>query len=182
MTLPVCPDDDRHTLTMDCILAFNLSSSANTNDDCCNAICHSICKQMWYWVKANIQAKHRLWESLQFCPLQLFRSRWSKYVNVEDRHAHAWPPVLCGRRVTSTSSLNSIGSQYLCDCGRRLNCNLQLCTSRQKNMKPKAEFQSLAEELQCFILTFLPYRDVLRCTSVSYNLQIDDPVLDGTLY
>ncbi|KAG2033721.1 hypothetical protein BDR03DRAFT_966730 [Suillus americanus] len=50
----------------------------------------------------------------------------------------------------------------------------------QQENKPKAEFQSLAEELQSYILSFLPYRDILRCTSVSYNLLlvIDVVVLD----
>ncbi|KAG1746019.1 uncharacterized protein EDB91DRAFT_138725 [Suillus paluster] len=37
-------------------------------------------------------------------------------------------------------------------------------------MKPKAEFQFLAEELQCYILSFLPYQDILRCTSVCKTL------------
>jgi hypothetical protein len=34
-------------------------------------------------------------------------------------------------------------------------------------MKPKAELLSLPEELLTHILTFLPWRDILRCTSVS---------------
>ncbi|KAG1751129.1 hypothetical protein EDB19DRAFT_1275165 [Suillus lakei] len=33
-------------------------------------------------------------------------------------------------------------------------------------MKPDAKFQSLAEELQSYILSFLPYRDILRCQSL----------------
>jgi hypothetical protein len=37
--------------------------------------------------------------------------------------------------------------------------------------------QSLAEELQRHILSFLPYRDILRCTFVSYNLPTDVAVL-----
>lgn len=41
----------------------------------------------------------------------------------------------------------------------------------QQENKPKAEFQSLAEELQSYILSFLPYRDILRCTSVCKALR-----------
>ncbi|KAG2341822.1 hypothetical protein BDR05DRAFT_964870 [Suillus weaverae] len=33
-------------------------------------------------------------------------------------------------------------------------------------MQPKTSFLSLARELLCYILSFLPYRDILRCTSV----------------
>ena len=40
-------------------------------------------------------------------------------------------------------------------------------------MKRKTEFLSLAEELQSYILSVLPWRDILHCTSVSYNLLID---------
>ncbi|KAG1720374.1 hypothetical protein EDB19DRAFT_574829 [Suillus lakei] len=36
---------------------------------------------------------------------------------------------------------------------------------------PKAGFLSLAEELQLYILRFLPYRDILRCTSVCKALR-----------
>ncbi|KAG2035066.1 hypothetical protein BDR03DRAFT_963621 [Suillus americanus] len=38
-------------------------------------------------------------------------------------------------------------------------------------MKPKAGFSSLAEELHFYILTFLPCRDILRCTSVCKALR-----------
>ncbi|KAG1751112.1 hypothetical protein EDB19DRAFT_1274303 [Suillus lakei] len=38
-------------------------------------------------------------------------------------------------------------------------------------MRSKAGFMSLAEELQFFILCFLPYRDILRCTSVCKALR-----------
>ena len=36
-----------------------------------------------------------------------------------------------------------------------------------KEMKQKPEFLFLAQELQCYILNFLPWQDILRCTSVS---------------
>jgi len=36
-------------------------------------------------------------------------------------------------------------------------------------MKANAGFLSLAEELQFYIIRLLPYRDILRCTSVSRN-------------
>ncbi|KAG0702060.1 hypothetical protein DFH29DRAFT_528715 [Suillus ampliporus] len=38
-------------------------------------------------------------------------------------------------------------------------------------MKPKAELLSLPEELQFYILRFLPWRDILRCTSVCKALR-----------
>ncbi|KAG1729777.1 hypothetical protein EDB19DRAFT_105390 [Suillus lakei] len=38
-------------------------------------------------------------------------------------------------------------------------------------MKPKARFLSLAEEIQFYILSFLPCRDILRCTSVCKALR-----------
>jgi hypothetical protein len=36
-------------------------------------------------------------------------------------------------------------------------------------MKSEAGFLSLAEELQSYILSFLPCQDILPCTSVSQN-------------
>ncbi|KAG1743221.1 uncharacterized protein EDB91DRAFT_235469 [Suillus paluster] len=39
-------------------------------------------------------------------------------------------------------------------------------------MKPKAEFLSLPEELLSYILSFLPWRDILRCTSVCKALRL----------
>ncbi|KAG1804393.1 uncharacterized protein BJ212DRAFT_1393791 [Suillus subaureus] len=36
-------------------------------------------------------------------------------------------------------------------------------------MQPKAGFLSLADELRFYILSFLSYQDILRCTSVSHN-------------
>lgn len=41
----------------------------------------------------------------------------------------------------------------------------------QQKMKPTAMLQSLAEELQRHILSFLPYRDILRCTFVCKALR-----------
>ncbi|KAG0704802.1 hypothetical protein DFH29DRAFT_1067803 [Suillus ampliporus] len=41
----------------------------------------------------------------------------------------------------------------------------------EKDTKPKAEFLFLAEELQSYILSFLPWRDILRCTSVCKTLR-----------
>ncbi|KAG1822734.1 uncharacterized protein BJ212DRAFT_1477149 [Suillus subaureus] len=41
----------------------------------------------------------------------------------------------------------------------------------QQETKPQADFQSLAEELQSYILSFLPYRDILRCISVCKALR-----------
>ncbi|KAG1775234.1 hypothetical protein EV702DRAFT_1269576 [Suillus placidus] len=38
-------------------------------------------------------------------------------------------------------------------------------------MQTKTGFLSLARELQCYILSFLPYRDILRCTSVCKALR-----------
>lgn len=38
-------------------------------------------------------------------------------------------------------------------------------------MKPTADLQSLAEEIQSYILSFLPYQDILRCTSVCKALR-----------
>ncbi|KAG1905124.1 uncharacterized protein F5891DRAFT_1183835 [Suillus fuscotomentosus] len=38
-------------------------------------------------------------------------------------------------------------------------------------MKPQIGFQFLAEELLCYILSFLPHRDILRCTSVCRTLR-----------
>ncbi|KAG2127983.1 hypothetical protein DEU56DRAFT_524701 [Suillus clintonianus] len=38
-------------------------------------------------------------------------------------------------------------------------------------MKPNTVFLSLAEELQVFILSFLPYRDILHCTSICKALR-----------
>jgi hypothetical protein len=43
-------------------------------------------------------------------------------------------------------------------------------------IKLKAEFLSLAEELQINILSFLPYQDILRCTSVSCDSSINTHV------
>ncbi|KAG1758148.1 hypothetical protein EDD22DRAFT_1000165 [Suillus occidentalis] len=40
-----------------------------------------------------------------------------------------------------------------------------------KNGKPKVEFLALAEELQSYILSFLPWQDVLRCASVCKALR-----------
>jgi hypothetical protein len=43
-------------------------------------------------------------------------------------------------------------------------------------MKAKVRFLSLAEELVIYILSFLPSRDILSCTSVGYvciNIVID---------
>ncbi|KAG2129452.1 hypothetical protein DEU56DRAFT_982325 [Suillus clintonianus] len=42
---------------------------------------------------------------------------------------------------------------------------------RQEEIKPTTDFQSLAEELQSHILSFLPYRDILRCTSLCKALR-----------
>jgi hypothetical protein len=39
-------------------------------------------------------------------------------------------------------------------------------------MKPTAEFMSLAAELHSYVLSFLPWQDVLRCSSVGYYLMI----------
>jgi hypothetical protein len=39
-------------------------------------------------------------------------------------------------------------------------------------MKPTAEFMSLATELHSYVLSFLPWQDVLRCSSVGYYLVI----------
>ncbi|KAG2354133.1 hypothetical protein BDR07DRAFT_1495028 [Suillus spraguei] len=36
----------------------------------------------------------------------------------------------------------------------------------------KLQFLSLAEDIHVYILTFLPYRDILRCTSVSITLLV----------
>ncbi|KAG1748401.1 uncharacterized protein EDB91DRAFT_1113810 [Suillus paluster] len=38
-------------------------------------------------------------------------------------------------------------------------------------MQPRAEFLFLAEELRSYILSFLPYKDILRCTSVCKALR-----------
>ncbi|KAG1819910.1 hypothetical protein EV424DRAFT_1347358 [Suillus variegatus] len=38
-------------------------------------------------------------------------------------------------------------------------------------MEPQTEFLSLAEELLCYILSFLPYRDILWCTSICRTLR-----------
>ncbi|KAG1795314.1 uncharacterized protein HD556DRAFT_378037 [Suillus plorans] len=38
-------------------------------------------------------------------------------------------------------------------------------------MKPRTSFLSVAEELLCYILSFLPYQDILRCTSVCRTLR-----------
>ncbi|KAG2107423.1 uncharacterized protein F5147DRAFT_653298 [Suillus discolor] len=38
-------------------------------------------------------------------------------------------------------------------------------------MEPQTGFLSLAEELLCYILSFLPYRDILRCTSICRTLR-----------
>jgi len=40
-------------------------------------------------------------------------------------------------------------------------------------MEPTAELLSLAEELRSYIMSFLPWQDILRCSSVSYNLLMD---------
>ncbi|KAG2035046.1 hypothetical protein BDR03DRAFT_548214 [Suillus americanus] len=45
------------------------------------------------------------------------------------------------------------------------------CAQREYGMKPKAGFISLAEELQFYILSFLPCRDILRCSSVCKALR-----------
>jgi hypothetical protein len=42
----------------------------------------------------------------------------------------------------------------------------------ENEMKP-TEFLSLPQELQCLILAFLPWRDILRLTSVSDWITID---------
>ncbi|KAG1751128.1 hypothetical protein EDB19DRAFT_2035967 [Suillus lakei] len=42
---------------------------------------------------------------------------------------------------------------------------------QQEETEPAAKFQSLAEELQSCILSFLPYQDILRCTSVCKTLR-----------
>jgi hypothetical protein len=54
----------------------------------------------------------------------------------------------------------------------------------ETEMHHKAEFLSLAEELQSHILSFLPWRDILRCASVSYDLliDVDVTVLDHFIY
>jgi hypothetical protein len=39
--------------------------------------------------------------------------------------------------------------------------------------QPKVEFLALAEELHSYILSFLPWQDILRCTSVSHKLTVD---------
>ncbi|KAG2034518.1 hypothetical protein BDR03DRAFT_595484 [Suillus americanus] len=41
-----------------------------------------------------------------------------------------------------------------------------------EEMNPKTEFQSLAQELQSYILSFLPYRDILCCASVCRALRL----------
>ncbi|KAG2066486.1 hypothetical protein BDR04DRAFT_1121178 [Suillus decipiens] len=41
----------------------------------------------------------------------------------------------------------------------------------QQEMEPIADLQSLAEEIQSYILSFLPYQDILRCTSVCKALR-----------
>ncbi|KAG1838914.1 hypothetical protein DFJ58DRAFT_120895 [Suillus subalutaceus] len=38
-------------------------------------------------------------------------------------------------------------------------------------LRPRAEFLSLAEELQSYILSFLPCKDILRCSSVCKALR-----------
>ncbi|KAJ8593044.1 hypothetical protein M405DRAFT_859244 [Rhizopogon salebrosus TDB-379] len=43
-------------------------------------------------------------------------------------------------------------------------------------MQPRAKFLSLGEEVQTNILSLLPYRDILRCASVSYNSPFNAPV------
>jgi hypothetical protein len=40
----------------------------------------------------------------------------------------------------------------------------------EKETEPRAEFLSLPQELQCYILGFIPWRDILRFTSVSFKL------------
>ncbi|KAG1777075.1 hypothetical protein EV702DRAFT_1268612 [Suillus placidus] len=40
-----------------------------------------------------------------------------------------------------------------------------------KDVKPKVEFLALAEELHAYILSFLPWQDILRCTSVCKALR-----------
>ena len=41
-------------------------------------------------------------------------------------------------------------------------------------MKAEVGFLSLAEELKVYILSFLPSRDILRCTSVGYVFIVVD--------
>lgn len=41
----------------------------------------------------------------------------------------------------------------------------------EKDVKPKLEFLALAEELHSYILSFLPWQDILRCTSVCKALR-----------
>jgi hypothetical protein len=36
-------------------------------------------------------------------------------------------------------------------------------------MNPAEHFPSLAEEIRTYILSFLPWRDILNCTSVGYS-------------
>lgn len=60
---------------------------------------------------------------------------------------------------------------------RRLISSASIYSMLQQKTKPTAALQSLAEEIQSHILSFLPYRDILRCTFVSYNLLIDVAVL-----
>ena len=44
-------------------------------------------------------------------------------------------------------------------------------------MNPKAGLQSLAAELQTYILSLLLWRDILRCTSVSHSFLLLDELL-----
>ncbi|KAG2134476.1 hypothetical protein DEU56DRAFT_902008 [Suillus clintonianus] len=49
--------------------------------------------------------------------------------------------------------------------------HLHIVKRMDHELKSKTEFLSLAEELQCYILSFLPCRDILRCTSVCKALR-----------
>jgi hypothetical protein len=57
-----------------------------------------------------------------------------------------------------------------------------LSTQQWTAMNPKAEFFSLVDELRFYILSFLPWQDILRCASVSYVIpSVDCLVEQGSL-
>lgn len=64
------------------------------------------------------------------------------------------------------------------------NCpsHLQVVKKGHHELKLKTRLLSLPEELQVYILHFLPCRDILRCTSVSHNFVLILFVLDVLLY
>jgi hypothetical protein len=54
----------------------------------------------------------------------------------------------------------------------------ELMDQAGKDVRPKLEFLALAEELYSYILSFLPWQDILRCTSVSLQFIGDVKSLD----